>query len=127
MLMVARNEQCPRRAKTSPADWQCNGLPGLAAAFLLAQTQISLFFHGRATYPLVYDERGNCESLTMQAVRFEPLSNKTESELCELANQALGPFSLVVECQMVAARDGKPAPGFERFSSSMCNSHGRQA
>jgi len=78
--MVARNEPCPRRARPSPADWQCNDLPGFAAAILLAQTQISLLFHDRASYPLDYDERGNRESLTIEGMRFEPLSNETESE-----------------------------------------------
>ena len=64
-----------------------------------------------------YDQRGNCESLTMQGVRFEPLPNESEDELCDRANQALGPFDSVILVRMVAAVDGRPAPGFERFAS----------
>ncbi len=56
----------------------------------------------------------------MQGIRFEPLPNESEDELCERANQTVGPFDSVILVRMVAAVDGRPAPGFERFGLNKC-------
>ena len=65
-----------------------------------------------------YGSDGECTGLRLQGVRYARRADETEDAPRARAIVELGPFDQVLWVSFVAAKDGKPAPGFERFAMS---------
>ncbi len=64
-----------------------------------------------------YDDYGNPASLEMCERTLAPLPGESEEAMCARAIEACGPFDHVIWVSYVKAKDGRPAPGFERFAN----------
>jgi hypothetical protein len=66
---------------------------------------------------LAYDSEGACASLTLAGERTDRLNGESEDAMRARALETNGPFDQVVWVSWIPAKDGKPAPGFERFAT----------
>lgn len=65
---------------------------------------------------LTHDREGVCVSLTLNGERTDRLGGESEDAMRARALETSGPFDQVVWVSWVEAKDGRPAPGFERFA-----------
>lgn len=68
---------------------------------------------------LNYDREGVCASLTLNGTRFDRVGDELEEAMRARAIEASGPYDQVIWVSWVRAREGRPAPGFERFAETL--------
>ena len=65
---------------------------------------------------LTYDGEGTCVSLTLDGERTDRLSGESEDAMRARALGTSGPFDEVIWVSWIPAKNGRPAPNFERFA-----------
>ena len=65
-----------------------------------------------------YDREGACVSLTLNGTRFDRVGDESEEALRARALEASGPYDRAIWVSWLSAKDGHPAPGFERFAET---------